>query len=85
MYIGYKWTTSTMSVEINNDVNVTSITNKNILRWNSTFWVNVADLTNDEANIATLQVSTKIIILQQIHHKIQQLLLLLVIHVQVIQ
>ena len=62
MYNGSKWINITMSLEMNNDVNVTSITNKNILRWNGTNWVNVADLTKDEAILATLQVSTGIII-----------------------
>ena len=32
------------------------------MRWNGSNWVNVADLSNDEANIATLQQSTGIII-----------------------
>ena len=41
----------------------TSLTNKNIIRWNSsTGWVNTADLTNAETNISTLQVSTGILV-----------------------
>ena len=47
-----------MSLEMNNDVNVSSLTNKNYIRWNGSNWVNVADLTNAETNISTLQVST---------------------------
>ena len=34
MYNGLKWINSTMSLEMNNDVNVSSLTNKNIIRWN---------------------------------------------------
>ena len=55
-----------MSLEMNNDVNVnvnvSSLTNKNIIRWNGLNWVNVADLTNAETNISNLQVSTGILI-----------------------
>ena len=47
---------------MNNDVNVSSLTNKNIIRWNGSNWVNVADLTNAETNISTLQVSTGILV-----------------------
>ena len=32
MYNGLKWINSTMSLEMNNDVNVSSLTNKNIIR-----------------------------------------------------
>ena len=46
MYNGLKWINSTMSLEMNNDVNVGSLTTKNIIRWNGTNWVNAADLTN---------------------------------------
>ena len=34
MYNGLKWINSTMSLEMNNDVNVSSLTNKNIIHWN---------------------------------------------------
>ena len=51
-----------MSLEMNNDVVVSSLTNKNIIRWNGSNWVNVADLTNAETNISTLQVSTGILV-----------------------
>ena len=47
---------------MNNDVNVSSLTNKNIIRWNGSSWVNVADLTNAETNISNLQVSTGILV-----------------------
>ena len=60
MYNGLKWINSTMSLEMNNDIVVSSLTNKNIIRWNGSHWVNVADLTNAETNISTLQVSTGI-------------------------
>ena len=53
---GLKWINSTMSLEINNNVNVSSLTNKSIIRWNGSNWVNVADLTNAETNISNLQV-----------------------------
>jgi len=62
MYNGSKWANNTMTLEQNSDVVVSSLINKNILRWNGTNWVNVADLTNDETNIATLQVSTGILV-----------------------
>ena len=51
-----------MSSEMNNDVNVSSLSNKNIIRWNGSNWVNVADLTNAETNISNLQVSTGILV-----------------------
>ena len=51
-----------MSLEMNNDVNVSSLTNKNIIRWNGSNWVHVADLTNAETNVSTLQVSTGILV-----------------------
>ena len=51
-----------MSLEMNNDVVVSSLTNKNIIRWNGSNWVNVADLTNAETNISALQVSTGILV-----------------------
>ena len=59
MYNGSKWINSTMSLEQNNNVE-----NKNILRWNglNSNWVNVADLTNAETNISTLQISTGILV-----------------------
>ena len=47
-----------MSLEMHNDAIVSSLTNENIIRWNGSNWVNVADLTNAETNISTLQVST---------------------------
>ena len=53
---GLKWINSTMSLEINNNVNVSSLTNKSIIRWNGSNWVNVADLTNAETNISNLLV-----------------------------
>ena len=62
MYDGLKWINSTMSLEMNNDVVVSSLTNKNIIRWNGSNWVNVADLTNAETNISNLQVSTGILV-----------------------
>ena len=62
MYNGLKWINSTMSLEMNNDVVVSSLTNKNIIRWNGSNWVNVADLTNAETNISTLQVSAGILV-----------------------
>ena len=49
-----------MSLEMNNDVNVSSLTKKNIICWNGSNWVNVADLTNAETNITNLQVWTGI-------------------------
>ena len=51
-----------MSLEMNSDVNVSSLTNKNIIRWNGLNWVNAADLTNAETDISTLQVSTGILV-----------------------
>ena len=51
-----------MSIEMNNDVNISSLSNKNIIRWNGLNWVNVADLTNAETNISNLQVSTGILV-----------------------
>ena len=62
MYNGLKWINSTMSLERNNDVSVSSLTNKNITRWNGLNWVYVADFTNVETNISTLQVSTGILV-----------------------
>ena len=62
MYNGLKWINSTMSLEMNNDVNVNSLTNKNFIRWNGSNWVNVADLTNAETYISKLQVSTGILV-----------------------
>ena len=47
-----------MSLEMNNDVYVSSLTNRNIIHWSGTNWGNVADLTNAETNISNLQVST---------------------------
>ena len=47
---------------MNNDVIVSSLTNKNIIRWNGSNWVNVADLTNAETNISNLQVSSGILV-----------------------
>ena len=44
-----------MSLEMNNDVVISSLTNKNIIRWNGSNWVNVADLTKAETNISNLQ------------------------------
>jgi len=66
-YNGTKWTNQSMqsmTLEQNSDVNVTSISDKNILRYNALTgkWLNVADLTTDEANINQLLVSTGILI-----------------------
>ena len=51
-----------MSLDMNNNVNLGSLSNKNIIRWNGSNWVNVADLTKAKTNISTSQVSTGILI-----------------------
>ena len=44
---------SSCSINACTDVVVSSLTNKNIIRWNGSNWDNAADLTNAETNIAT--------------------------------
>ena len=45
MYNWLKWINSTMSLDMNNDANVSSLPNKNIIRWKGSNWTNAADLT----------------------------------------